>query len=164
MGGWVNYLGVVVKGHRQVVGNEVLGRDPEIHGVPVFELLTVGGWVVERAVHIQLDGGGRGGGSNELLWVGSGWVGGEIGGLFGGGTRRSMGYQYSNSLLWVSGWVGGWVVECCIDRGEGGGGRGGSNELLWVVGGWVGGLFYRRVSSASFGMSLEAGKGPWRKM
>ena len=31
---------------------------------------------------------------------------------------------------WVGGWVGGWV-----DRGE----RGGSNEVLDLMGGWVGG-------------------------
>ena len=33
---------------------------------------------------------------------------------------------------WVGGWVGRWVME-------GRGGRGGWNEVLWGMGGWVGG-------------------------
>ena len=38
--------------------------------------------------------------------------------------------------MWDSATVGGWVGGLGgLGRGE----RGGSNELLWVVGGWVGG-------------------------
>ena len=39
----------------------------------------------------------------------------------------------------LGGWVGGWVVELSMYSWEERGGRGGWNELLWVVGGWVGG-------------------------
>ena len=51
---------------------------------------------------------------------------------------------------------GGWVGGCWLDRG----GRGGSNELLWVgigwVGGWVGGWVYLVIGKEEDGCIEEA--------
>jgi hypothetical protein len=33
---------VVVERHGQVIGNQILGRDAQVHGIPVLELLPEG--------------------------------------------------------------------------------------------------------------------------
>ena len=89
-------------------------------------------------------------------------MGGWVGGLF---TFESHLEKAFGSVIvvnvevalfgWVGGWVGGWVwVGWMGGFWEGGGERGGSNELLWMggwekeVGGWVGGFSLTSSSSS----------------
>ena len=91
-GGWVKH------------GQEELGVDFEKDG---GEGLGGGGEVGGWEGGLSWVGGvgrGRGGGSDELLWVARGWVGGEI-----GVGERGVG---------VGGWVGGWVGEENVPPGQ----------------------------------------------
>ena len=77
-------------------------------------------------------------------WLGGGWVGGEIEEEEEeeeASQKRSLSVKWVDWERWVGGWVGGWLsfsfmyVSVLEGRGRGGG----SNELLWVGGGWVDG-------------------------
>ena len=127
----------------------------------------VGGWVTYLGGGKDTNGGGEFTASGLDERVG-GWVGGRVGGgasrggwVGGWGTwvgesphMEAMISLHPADISWwarrerachaclgreVGGWVGGWVNELFSYTWEGRGGRGGSNELLWVGSGWVGG-------------------------
>ena len=108
MDGWVGYL-LQTFGlpHADFfVEEKTFGEEGVLERPPWFlgDLFWEGGWVSGWVGGVWEDRGERGG-SNELLWVWSGWVGGWVGGW----VVLYLNVLEVGAALEAVGWVGGWV-------------------------------------------------------